>query len=92
MLRTAKTSLIAVAMTASMLAFTGPADAAANFSNCGAMHRTFKNGVAKSRPAAHRQERAGLKRPDVRPDVYRANKRLDADHDGTACEARERRG
>ena len=92
MLRTAKASLIAAVMTASMLAFTGPADAAAHFGSCAAMHKRFANGVAKSRPAAHRQELSGHKRPDVRPAVYRANRALDADHDGTACESGEKKG
>lgn len=90
MLRTAQTSLIAVAMTASMLAFAGPADAVTDFAGCAQMHRTFKNGVAKSHAAAHRQERSGHKRPAVRPDVYRVNRESDADKDGTACEVRER--
>lgn len=92
MLRTAKGSLVAVAMTASMLAFTGPAEAVTHFGSCAQMHRTFKNGVAKSRPAAHRQELTGHKRPAVRPAIYRANRGKDADGDGTACEVRERRG
>jgi hypothetical protein len=90
MLRTAKTSLIAVAMTASTLAFAGPAEAVTDFSTCAQMHRTFKNGVAKSRLAAHRQERTGHKRPAVRPAVYRANRESDADRDGTACEIVDR--
>jgi Excalibur calcium-binding domain len=54
------------------------------------MHRTFKNGVAKSRLAAHRQERTGHMRPAVRPAVYRANRASDADRDGTACEIVDR--
>jgi hypothetical protein len=90
MLRTAKTSLIVAAMTASMLAFAGPAEAVKDFAGCGAMHQTFKNGVAKSIAAAHRQERSGHKRPDVRPAIYRANKESDADRDGTACEVFDR--
>lgn len=92
MLRTAKTSLIVVAMAASTFAFAGPAQAVTDFRSCAAMHRTFPNGVAKSLPAAHRQERTGHKRPAVRLAVYRANRENDADRDGTACEVRERRG
>ena len=90
MIRTARTSLIAVAMTASMLTFAGPADAVTDFRNCGQMHRTFENGVAKSRAAAHRQERTGHKRPAVRPAIYRANNESDRDRDGTACEVVDR--
>ena len=77
-------------MTASLLAFAGPADAVTDFRNCARMHRIFDNGVAKSHFAAHRQERAGHKRPAVRPAVYRANRESDADRDGTACEVVDR--
>lgn len=91
MLRTAKASLIAVALTASALTLSAaPAQAATDFTGCAAMHRTFKNGVAKSHAAAHRQERSGHKRPAVRPAVYRANVESDADKDGTACEVVDR--
>jgi hypothetical protein len=86
MLRTVQTSLIAVAMTASTLAFAGPAEAVTDFRSCAQMHRTFKFGVAKSVAAAHRQERSGHKKPAVRPAVYRINRESDRDHDGTACE------
>lgn len=70
--------------------FAGPADAVTDFRNCGQMHRTFKNGVDKSRAAAHRQERTGHKRPVVRPAVYRASNESDRDRDGTACEVVDR--
>jgi Excalibur calcium-binding domain len=90
MLRTAKTSLIVVAMTASTLAFAGPAEAVTDFRSCTQLHRAFKNGVALSHAAAHRQERSGHRRPAVRPAVYRANRESDADRDGTACEVVDR--
>jgi hypothetical protein len=90
MLRTIKTSLIAVAMTASMLAFAGPAEAVTDFRSCDQLHRTFKHGVARSHAAAHRQERTGHKRPAVRPAVYRVNNESDRDRDGTACEVVDR--
>jgi hypothetical protein len=86
MLRATKTGLIAAAMTASMLAFAGPAEAVTDFANCDAMHKVFKNGVAKSKAAANRQWRTGHYRPAVRPAVYRVNNESDADNDGTACE------
>jgi hypothetical protein len=76
--------------TASTLAFAGPAEAVTDFSTCAQMHRAFKNGVAKSRSAAHRQEHTGHKRPAVRPAVYRANRESEADRDGTACEIVDR--
>ncbi len=86
MLRATKTGLIAAAMTASMLAFAGPAEAVTDFANCDAMHKVFKNGVAKSKIAANRAWRTGHYRPAVRPLVYRVNNESDADNDGTACE------
>jgi hypothetical protein len=86
MLRATKTALIATAMSASMLAFAGPAEAVTDFANCDAMHKVFKNGVAKSKAAANRQWRTGHYRPAVRPAVYRVNNESDADNDGTACE------
>lgn len=86
MLRATKTGLIAAAMTASMLAFAGPAEAVTDFANCDAMHKVFKNGVAKSKAAANRQWRTDHYRPAVRPAVYRVNNESDADNDGTACE------
>ena len=86
MLRATKTGLIAVALTASTLAFAGPAEAARDFSNCDSLHRVYKNGVAKSKKAANRQWRTGHYRPAVRPAVYWANSESDADNDGTACE------
>lgn len=87
MFRSAKTGLIAVALTASALTFTaGPAEAVTDYANCDALHRDFKYGVAVSKAAANRQYRTGHYRPAVRPAVYRANDESDADNDGTACE------
>jgi hypothetical protein len=77
---------LTTAMTASMLVFASPAEAVTDFRNCDHMHRTFKNGVAKSDRAANRAWRTGHYRPAVRPAVYRANNESDADNDGTACE------
>ena len=87
MFRAAKTGLIAIALMASALTLTAtPAEAATDFANCDAMHRVYKNGVAKSKAAANRQVNTGHKRPAVRPAVYRVNDESDADKDGTACE------
>ena len=87
MLRATKTGLIAAAMTASALAFTTtPAEAVTDFSSCDAMHRTFENGVARTKAAADRQQRTGHYRPAVKPKLYKVNDESDADNDGTACE------
>jgi hypothetical protein len=87
MFRTAKVSMIAIALTGSALAFTaGPAQAVTDFTSCSTMHRVWKHGVARTEAAADRQEHSQHFRPAVRPAVYRANSESDADHDGTACE------
>ena len=86
MLRATKTAFVAIALTASALTFASPAQAVTDYSSCDALHRDFKNGVAKSKRAADRQVRTDHKRPAVRPKVYRANNESDADNDGTACE------
>ena len=87
MFRTAKTGLIAVALTATALTFTaGPAEAVTDYRNCDHMHKTFKYGVARSDAAADRQQRSGHDRPAGRPKVYRVNDERDRDNDGTACE------
>ena len=81
-----KAGLIAVAMTASMLAVAGPAEAVTKFSNCTQMHKTYKYGVARSDAAANHQQSSDNYRPAVRPKVYQANTKSDRDKDGTACE------
>jgi hypothetical protein len=69
----------------------GPAQAQTNYSNCTALHRDFKHGVARSKAASDKQVRQGYGRPAYGKharDVYAANHaNLDRDKDGTACEA-----
>jgi hypothetical protein len=60
--------------------------AAPSFDNCTQMHRRWQYGVAKSLRAARRQVQTGHYRPRVSTSGYRANRSLDADDDGTACE------
>lgn len=87
MLHIAKAGLAAFALTASTLALTtSPAHAVKDYANCDALHKDFKNGVAKSKKAANRAYRDGMYRPAVRPAVYKKNDESDADKDGTACE------
>jgi hypothetical protein len=57
-----------------------------SFNNCNQPHRRWEYGVAKSRRAARRQVNTGHYRPHVSRAGYRANRSLDADDDGTACE------
>lgn len=91
----AKSALLAATIVVSPLAVTAmtaaPAHAAKKYSNCDALHRDFKYGVARSKAAAQKQVRDGYHRPasgDRARAVYRTNNGpLDRDDDGTACEA-----
>jgi hypothetical protein len=64
-----------------------PAGAAARpFLNCTALHKVYPGGVA--RPGGHqKKEQPKLKKkPKVSLALYNANKFLDRDEDGIACE------
>jgi hypothetical protein len=63
------------------------AQAAHHYSSCTAMHKDWAHGVAKSRRAANREVADGYGRPHVSRRLYRANRDLDANDDGVACEA-----
>jgi len=81
-----------VAILAAAVALTLPAqaDAAAavhHFKNCTDMHRTYKGGVARRGAHDHRAGGGHAKyRPHVSTALYTANKGMDRDHDGIACE------
>jgi len=77
-------ALMALALVA--VAGSASADAAAKYRNCAAMHKRYPHGVAKSRAAANRQVFV-TGRAKVSASLYKANKRLDRDHDGVACES-----
>ena len=57
------------------------------YANCRAMHRDWAHGVARSRAAANAEVADGYGRPHVSRRLYRANRDLDANDDGVACEA-----
>ncbi len=63
------------------------AQAAHHYANCTALHRDWAHGVAKSRRAARLEVADGYGRPHVSRRLYRANRDLDANDDGVACEA-----
>jgi hypothetical protein len=78
---------------ASVLAVSGLANGAAQasaraFGDCTAMHRVYAAGVAKSTTAAAHPipSWAKIKAPVVDAATYAANKKLDRDNDGIACE------
>lgn len=60
------------------------ASAVAGYKSCGALNLKYPKGVAKSSALAKRQ----LVRPTVNASVYSANRHLDRDGDGTACEVK----
>jgi hypothetical protein len=60
---------------------------AQQYRNCRAMHRDWEHGVARSRATARAEVRDGYGRPHVSRALYRANRELDANDDGVACEA-----
>ena len=73
-------ALVALAATAALAA---PAEAGVrHFSNCTAMHKVYPHGIAKSHAAAGAHGR-GAK---VSASLYKANKKMDRDRDGVACE------
>ena len=55
---------------------------AAPFKNCTALRAKYPNGVAKSLAAANAQKKI----PKVSAAIYKANKSMDRDGDGVACE------
>jgi hypothetical protein len=67
----------------------GAANASArSYSNCGGMQRVYVNGAAKSASAAaHPSPKwIKIKPPVVDAGTYTANRKLDRDNDGIACE------
>lgn len=78
--------LVALTMTGAPTAGAATVGSATSYANCDALHKQWQYGVAKSRRAARRQVRTGHYKPHVSRRGYRANRDLDADDDGTACE------
>jgi hypothetical protein len=78
--------LVALTMTGLPTAQATSVGRATSYANCDALHKRWQYGVAKSRKAARRQVRTGHYKPHVSRAGYLANRDLDADDDGTACE------
>lgn len=84
-IRLALTSAVLIAVLAglALAAGVGTADGAAkHYRSCKVMRKHYHHGVAKSRAAARRVHG----HPKVSARVYRANKRLDRNHNGVVCE------
>jgi uncharacterized membrane protein len=67
-------------------ALTLPAEAATHYKNCTALHKHYKHGVGKKGAHDHTSGTpvTNFKRSSK---LYKANKKLDRDKDGIACEA-----
>ena len=87
--------LLTAAMAAGCVAMGAPAaDAQSKYANCTALHKVYKHGVGKK--GAHDMIKGkyvpgkSVTTFKVSTKTYKAaikaNKRLDADHDGVACE------
>jgi Excalibur calcium-binding domain len=76
----------------SMLAVASPsADSATHYKNCAAMHADWPHGVGKlfaSDHVANRKKDKPVTTFHLSIGLYNANKTLDTDHDGIACEQR----
>lgn len=64
------------------------AEADTRFGSCREMRKVDPNGVASTQRAVTRAERQGFRAPLFCPVAYDANRRLDTDRDGVACERR----
>jgi hypothetical protein len=58
------------------------------FGSCREMRAVDPNGVALTKRAVSRAVKQGFRAPLLCPIAYDANRRLDADRDGVACERR----
>ena len=82
-----KKMITAAAAVVLTLTLQSSVQAATSFANCTAMHKKYPHGVAKSQAAADREVKDGYGHPKVSLALYRANRKLDANKDGVACEA-----
>jgi Excalibur calcium-binding domain len=86
-----RAALIAGLLAGGSVAVASPADAGTvtAYKNCTDLHRKYKHGVAKQ---GAKDKVSGSTKPvttfTVNTKVYNANKKLDRDKDGVACEKR----
>ena len=83
------TSVLTAGVILGVAAPASAAPAPTKFKNCTALHAVYKHGVGKSAKAhdkvsSHAKPKHGFK---ISARVYNANKKLDRDKDGIACEA-----
>ena len=86
-MRLRATALTAALAVIGALVAGSPASATTTtFKNCTAMHKVYKNGVAKSTYAAAHAKPASIRPPKVSSSLYTKNHSMDRDKDGVACE------
>lgn len=84
-------AVVAVAVGGALTVLSAPTASAepdTRFGTCREMRKVDPNGVARTETAVARAERAGFRSPLLCPIAYRANRHLDTDRDGVACERR----
>ena len=71
-----------------LLAPAASAEPDTRFGSCREMRAVDPNGVALNTRAVTRAVKQGFRKPLLCPVAYEANRRLDTDRDGVACERR----
>ena len=89
-MRRATTAFATTSLAAALLLFGATTPAAAEpdtrFGSCREMRAVDPNGVALTQRAVTRAVKQGFRAPLLCPVAYDANRRLDTDRDGVACE------
>lgn len=91
---TAIAAAVGLSLSMGVVSFASPAEAATpKFKNCTALNAKYPGGVAKSAKVKNTKKVRGKtvpakssRKPKVSKSLYNANKRLDRDKDGIACE------
>lgn len=91
-MRRTLTATATAALAAGLVLFGSAPPAAAEpdtrFGSCREMRKVDPNGVALTKRAVTRAVKQGFRTPLLCPIAYDANRRLDTDRDGVACERR----
>lgn len=79
-------AVIAIAVSSVVVAITPASAAGSAYQNCNAMHVRYKGGVGKPGAVDRRASGHAKYAPTRSTALYNANKGLDRDRDGIACE------
>lgn len=78
--------VLAAVLGVSVLANGAAQASARQFADCNALHTVYPNGVSKSANPSPLPSWVKIRTPVVDAATYAANRRLDRDNDGIACE------